>query len=352
MKKALGMLLALAAIFFSAQAQDDVSLISTPQQLMAIRQNPSGNYALTADIDLKGFDWLPLPFSGKLDGAGHTIYNLEVSQTGLERAESVDGNRIRYDTAFAGLFSVVRDAEISNLNLLGADVTIDSGDSNFASLLAGFAENTSVIGCSVHGRVSLTQEGRMGGVAGLVGFGYGRFENNKVEAELVFIDANHKNKKTEEFLGGILACGYGDIKNNSVDVEGYASVYGFVHNGGVVGMYHVHHKEDKDIQGEVTGNSARAAIRFFERTDSRRAYCKAIVGEKLNRTVVIENNTTVDFKRIESKNYRVNLVPEVDENPDYLTDIISPTKEGFGYTMYTCKDCGYTYKGNFIPPLQ
>ena len=194
--------------------------------------------------------------------------------------------------------------------------------------------------------------GRIGGVAGLAGFGYGSFNGNRAQVELVYIDANRKNRKTEQFMGAILSCGYGEVNDNSVDVEGYASVYGFVHNGGVVGMYHVHRKEDEKSLFHVTGNSASAVIRFFERTDSRRAYCKPIVGEKLNKPVVIEDNTTVAFEKIESKKYKVNLVPEAHADPEHITVTILPTQSAFGYTTYICKDCGYEYRADFIAPLQ
>ena len=59
--------------------------ISTVEDLKKISQDPAGNYYLTADIDLKGGDWLPVEcFTGILDGNGHKIYNFSLRQDGTD----------------------------------------------------------------------------------------------------------------------------------------------------------------------------------------------------------------------------------------------------------------------------
>lgn len=331
-------------------APADARPIRTAEDLMAIASDPAGHYRLENDINLKGIRWTPLPFSGTLEGNNHTIYNLAVDAVGPDRAQTVDGNHKKYDTGLAGLFSVVRDARIRNLHLLGVQVMVEDEGSCFTAGLAGFAENTVITGCSVQGRIHLTQKGRIGGVAGLVGFGSGQFDGNWADVELVFIDDNRKTK-CEEFLGAILACGYGDVRDNQVKLSAYASVHGYVHNGGLVGMYHVHVKKDEERVGYVTGNSVEAVIRFFEHVaGDRRAYCKPFVGEKLNRPVQIEDNRELSFEKIESKKYKVNLVPEVHEDPDYITVTVQPTDIAFGYTMHTCTQCKYTYMEDYVAP--
>ncbi len=53
--------------------------ISTAEELMAIRNNPSGNYYLTGDINLNGAVWTPIDtFSGTLDGKGYKIKNFAI----------------------------------------------------------------------------------------------------------------------------------------------------------------------------------------------------------------------------------------------------------------------------------
>jgi len=119
--------------------------ISTPEGWQTIANDPQGYYVLTADIDMKGVDWKPISFSGALDGGGHTIYNLTITQLGDEHAMAVATPQnipTKYDTVFAGLFSVVRGATIKDLNLLNIDVHISTDQNCFVAGLAGFAEDT------------------------------------------------------------------------------------------------------------------------------------------------------------------------------------------------------------------
>ena len=82
------------------EAKADAIEISTAEQLAAIKDNLSGNYVLTADIDLAGVEWTPIgayapsgesaeeqeipavetAFTGTFDGQGHTISNLVINQ--------------------------------------------------------------------------------------------------------------------------------------------------------------------------------------------------------------------------------------------------------------------------------
>ena len=56
--------------------------ISTAEELIAISQNPTENFYLTNDIDLKGNIWTPVEnFSGKLDGKGYSIKNFVLSSS-------------------------------------------------------------------------------------------------------------------------------------------------------------------------------------------------------------------------------------------------------------------------------
>lgn len=54
--------------------------ISTVEELIAIGDNPSANYSLLNNINLKGANWTPLgEFKGTLDGQGYKIYNFTIS---------------------------------------------------------------------------------------------------------------------------------------------------------------------------------------------------------------------------------------------------------------------------------
>ena len=129
MKKTVWLLIGIllfAAALNGASAQSARTEIDTPAALLRMADNPSGDYVLTADIDLSGIDWTPFAFSGRLDGAGHTIANLTVRGVGEKTAVVYDGNYKEYEAALAGLFSAAENAEICDLKLLNADLRVET----------------------------------------------------------------------------------------------------------------------------------------------------------------------------------------------------------------------------------
>ena len=85
--------------------------ISTEEQLKDIAKNLSGSYVLKQDIELSG-EWAPIgtssdPFTGILDGGGHTIKGLTV------------GNGANDDKAF---FGFTKDATVKNIAFTSAVV--------------------------------------------------------------------------------------------------------------------------------------------------------------------------------------------------------------------------------------
>jgi hypothetical protein len=324
--------------------------ISTPVGLMAIADDPYGSYVLTDDIDMEGIAWAPIEFYGKLDGAGHTVYNLSILEVGEKKGRTRDGNLKKYDTYFASLFSVVQDAEIKDLRLLNVYIDVTAKGFNcFAAGIAGLAEHTTISGCSVSGRVYLSQDYYMCGVAGIAGSGSGTISNCTSDVELVIVDTN-RSLKCEEFLGGIAGAGYFDIENCTVNLDGYASVHGYVHNGGVMGMYKIYMSDERSHKGYVRGNTVDARITFFEHNNDRRAYCKAVIGEKLNVYLTPENNTVTAFESVETRDYKTVLLPATCPMEEYTVTVIPPTDTDFGYTLYTCPASGYTYTDHYVRP--
>lgn len=316
--------------------------------LEAIAENPAGSYRLTADIDMKDAPWSPIPFSGTLDGAGHTIYNLSITQPDPEPDISVDGNQKEYETLYAAFFSRTKNAVIQDLHLLGADVNITTGGNCFASGLVGYAENVTISGCSVSGRVCLDMSDTICGVAGLVGFGYGTVTSSSADVTLTLVDSN-QDIKCEQFLGAVLATGYVDVDNCNVKVRGYASVYGYVHNGGTIGMYYVH-TDDTGHAGYVNNVRVDAEINFFEANEDRRAYCSPVIGEQLHWTLELEGNETLHFENNETTDYSTILLPETCENPTYTEAVTPADCESFGHTTFTCTTCGYSYDSDYVAP--
>ena len=81
--------------------------IRTEEQLKAIANNLSGKYVLENDITLSGDEWTPIgtsdhPFTGKLDGQGHTIIGLTVGN-GVQNQtnNSIFSYNIAYGTVTA-----------------------------------------------------------------------------------------------------------------------------------------------------------------------------------------------------------------------------------------------------------
>lgn len=339
------MLLTLSPAARAEGTADGYTTISTPEELKAITADPTGKYRLTADIDMAGEEWLPIPFSGELDGGGHAIYNLRVRKTGTDTAVSVDGNNKTYDTHYAGLFSVVWDARIHDLTVLGAEVEVSSDEHCFAAILAGYIENTEIRNCTVSGRVKLYTTNVMVGVGGVAGFGCGIIDGNTVDVELLIADRSEV-LRCEQFVGALLACGNGDLTNNTVTIDAYASCRGYAHNGGLVGMYYRYNERPV---GSITGNSVDGTITFYEDNPDRRAYCEPFGGELLSYPAVLNGNSQT-FTRNEVTAAGGELNPESCEEPAYAGDITPPTCDAWGYTAHVCGGCGYEYRDSYTPP--
>lgn len=327
-------------------AVQDAVEISDVQGLLAIADAPDGSYRLTADIDMGALDWEPLAFTGTLDGAGHTLYNLHITQPGKDMATSKDGNLKEYKTAYAGLFSVTKKAVIKDLHIVGAEVSVESKSHCFVAILAGYTYDSNFTNCTVQGRVKLINHGINAGVAGIAGFGWGVFEKCGADVELVFEDRYRKGH-CEEFMGGVLSCGMATIRHCTVNIQGYASCHGYVHNGGVVGMYY--HCGLMYPEKNAVGNRVKGQITFFEDNRDRRAYCKAIFGEKLTSCIQYEDNKS-DFTSNEVFRYDVVLLPETCEEPHYTETVTSPDCTNWGYTEHTCDGCGYHWADTYTPP--
>ena len=330
----------------TARAEDGFTEIWDIADLQGMARAPQGKYRLMDDIDMGMVSWTPIAFSGELDGNGHALYNLTVNHAGAETRVTRDGNLKEYDTTFAGLFSVLENATIRNLRLIGAHVTVENQTHCFAAILAGYADHTHIDNVSVQGRVRMTSYAVMVGVSGLVGYGNGVFERCEAKVELVFEDRCFDHK-CEEFLAGILACGLATIDACAVEIDGYDSCHGYVHNGGVVGMYYRCGMDYK--AGPVTNNMIDGRIWFFEDNLDRRAYCKAVIGESLSvPTVETGNHNT--FTSDEVKTYDTVLLPEMCADPVYAVTVVQPQDGRWGYTRHTCDVCGYSWKDSYTRP--
>ena len=328
-----------------AFAEETPVEIHTVEDLQAMAENPAGSYVLMADLDLAGIEWMPVDLvGGSFDGNGHTILNLTITQAGATRDISYDGNRKTYDTTFAGLFGVLRDASVKNLHLLNVRGNVVTDQPCFLGSIAGAAYDSQVIDCTVAGTLQLQAFDRMFGVGGVVGYGSGLMERCTADVTLICIDTG-KDTLDEQFLGGAFATGFIDVVDCDVTINGYVSEYGYVHNGGLIGMI-MQYPLGNGRKGVLSGNTVKGQITFFECNKSRRAYCEAFIGETLASYYSRKSNTS-DFKRNEIKSYDVILLPEMCENPVYTEEVVPAGCDTFGYTTYTCEGCGYSYTDHY-----
>lgn len=314
--------------------------------LLAMAEDPGGSYALAEDIDLSGTEWTPFAFSGILDGRGHTVYNLSVTRCGEESRETRDGNLKPYDTVFAGLFSVLENAEVRDLTLRGVHVSVESAEHCFVAALAGCLDHSTVSGCTVDGRVELISRAVMVGVGGIAGYGCGSVTDTEAHVELIFEDRLFE-RRCEQFMGGILSCGVADIERCTVEIEGYGSCHGYVHDGGLVGMYYLCGMDYPYCS--VSENYVSGFISFFEDNTDRRAYCAPYRGEFLTGLRRYENNSN-DFERRETFDFSRVLSPELCDDPEYVEEVTPSGCEDWGCTVHRCARCGRSWTDSYTPP--
>ena len=163
--------------------------VSTPEELDAIRKDPAGRYRLTADVLFTPADfaeggafyhggqlWQPIgskeaPFTGVLDGNGHTVKGLRINaeldvpapdlMNGGERPENFDVAALfEARELTVGLFGysqgTLRDLKLEDLEVK-ATVSSDFRSAKaflYAGGLAGVCEEGAVTGCSSSGSVT------------------------------------------------------------------------------------------------------------------------------------------------------------------------------------------------------
>lgn len=315
--------------------------IRTVKELVEASSHTDGKYILLADLDMSEVDWQPWDFAGTFEGNGHVIYNLKVTSLSSTTTVTYDGNYKTYDTYSAGFFGKLS-GSVSNLGLIGANVTIKSENYAMLGILAGITENAKIDNCEIYGYVELETSAVMNGVGGLVGYGNGSANNCRINVTLVSVDTD-KEVKDENFLGGVLSAGYLDIDNCTVIIDGYDSDHGYVHSGGLVGMYILYPLKTV-YEGSITGNTITGTINFFEDNTDRRAYCKGLIGEVMNWTFAAATNDYQSFVRNEIFEYDTNLYPEGDRDLAVKTEeIVEASPLSVGYTKVSYAQTGYTY---------
>ena len=346
--------LILSAAFFAAvlfisfgyvRAEGNAVKIYTADDLLSIADNPSADYILMDDIDMRDIEWKSVDYTGNFDGNNHAILNLNVSSVSEAVRTTYDGNYKTYDTHFAGLFGALENGSVRNLTLKGINVSVDTNEPCFIGSVAGFAENANIENCSIEGTLRLDVSAKMFGVGGIVGYG-GNGAILSTNAEVTLICTDHdKENRDEQFMGGGYSAGYLDVDKCLIKIDGYDSDHGYVHNGGLVGMY-ILYPLGNNYAGYINNTRVEGMITFFEDNTDRRAYCKDFIGEVMNWTYEYVGNSS-DFTRNEIKDYSRDLLPHYCESNDFTKETVESSCDEFGYTLYKCNTCDYSYKADY-----
>ena len=124
--------------------------LAEAKELYQLAADPTGVYALTADMDMEGQSWMPVDFSGCLLGNGHRIRNLKVEKT--------EGREV------AGFFGRLT-GSVADLHL--QDAYICANGTQYAGVLAGVIEGKAE-NCTVTGQICNCTGGLSGAMAGKV----------------------------------------------------------------------------------------------------------------------------------------------------------------------------------------
>lgn len=315
--------------------------------LMAMANDPDGTYELKADIDLEGQPWRPIEFRGTLEGGGHAILNAHVSDIAEARRTTYDGNMVAYDTAFSGFFGTLEGASVRNVMFLGVEVDASTNEPSYAGCICGYMDNATIENCMVIGEASLATSGASFGVGGIAGFGNGRIASNTADVTLVCRDLDTA-AKDEQFMGGAYANGYADLESNEITIRGFDSDHGYVHDGGMAGMY-ILYPEGTQYAGTLTNNHVRGFITFFEDNEDRRAYCDPEIGENMSPDNITRGGNTNEFTADERFEYDTDLLPHACANPVWNDQQFASSCNEWGCTQRTCATCGYSYRTAWQP---
>jgi hypothetical protein len=233
-------------------------VISTVEQLDAVRNHLSNHFILANDIDIQGAEWVRLGnsinrFTGTLDGKGYTVKNYKIDRSGAEAWEE------KQDVGLFGFMGA--GSKITNLNITGADV---KGGSN-VGLLAGRSDGGIIENIRVSGVVY--GEDNVGGLVGLIRFA-------------AIVNESYSNARVtgNEQAGGLVGSNYqGEIHNSTSE----ATVFGGSGYGGLVGSNSgllINGKSYGAVSGIVSWSSGGAGgLVGYNYGEIRNSYSKSIL---------------------------------------------------------------------------
>lgn len=271
-----------------AQAAPGYTMISTPEELYAVRKNLSGKYMLANDINLTGYlasskyGWEAIgTFKGEFDGDGYTISGLWHKSGG----------------AYKGLFSCTENATISNLN-----IKLDSKGLSGAyevGGIVGYAKGATLIqNCSVSGGpITVTGGGYAGGIVGKSKGPNGKIVNCIVSDVATTTSGNYsggiigvayKTEITGCYVRNITASGTSYVGGFAGAMHGQSKITGsmVVGNGGIGG---------NPGGGGGGGNDTHAIV------SAKASYAGGFVGAMYEQSVITDSHVYADTAQVQAK---------------------------------------------------
>lgn len=254
--------------------------ISTKEEFYNIRNNLSGDYYLTCDIEFSDSDFsssgefynsgkyfLPIgdgknPFTGTLDGCGYTVSGIKVSTYG--KVYSISVTPIN-----TGIMTLADDGWTGDY-IINTNPTVNvSPASGVFGVNNGTIENLNLSDCNISARSSNSATLYVGG---LVGLNNGNIQNCSIKSKTLNCDKN-------SYIGGIVGYQLGGVIQNcfvygKVESDGvFGSVVGAVADGKVINCY-----SDVVFTGNVGSLVGIAGIDVIENLQN----CYYIASEDVN----------------------------------------------------------------------
>ena len=235
--------------------------IATVEDVEKFRENPAGNFKLTADIDMAGVEFKPIQnFTGTLDGQGHFIRNVSY--------DNKDTDKAAFFATFGGEF--IKNVGFEGFNIIGnADVAAVVGETT----ANGVIRNVVVCNSYIQGRDHVAS------ICGKI--------NN--DATIVNCLANAQIYTRSYQAAGIVGCGISGLIEKCVFSGTVTGLGGSTNLSGIISLL--------DNNGVTVKNCLGAAAYYTNANKN-----DGTIVNKYDRECGLENNYITDYSLINGVN--------------------------------------------------
>ena len=251
---------------YQVDSASDLAYFAYKTQIQG--QESYDHIVLTDDIDLAGYDWLPMGrargtntgFRGTFDGQGHTISNLNVNVSGIAK-----------NTEY-GLFGLVDSgAVLKDFTILSGEV---NGIANSTGAVAGYIWSATID--NVTNYANVTGNSYIGGIVGQM-----------TRGTTISNCFNYGNVQGINYVGGVVGGTEDSTATRSiVGVTNMGQVSGHSQVGGIIGRaYHV------TVESAYNGYTASVT--------ATTRYAGGVVGYLMQGSTVLKSVNTADVTGLE-----------------------------------------------------